>query len=88
MTRLDLELSTREFDALQKLARDHYGDDTDASVNKVMVVALAMRLKWLSTAGAPAQLTHEPVMDWSEDESSADEDLSLAVSEWLFKGSD
>ena len=87
MTRLDLELSTRDISALQKLARDHYGDDTEASVNRVITAALAMRLIWLSVAGPPAERTHEPVLDWSEEESLADESLSQAVSEWLFEGS-
>ncbi len=87
MTRLDLELSARDIDALRRLARSHYGDDTDASVNKVIEVALALRLEWRSVAGEPAQRTHAPVLEWPE-ESPADESLPQAVSTWLFEGSE
>ena len=53
MTRLDIELSNRNIDVLRQLARDHHGDDSETSIDKVMETALALRLIWLSLAGDP-----------------------------------
>ncbi len=85
MTRLDVEISARDIDALRRLARAHYGNDTDTSVSKVMEAALALRLEWLSVAGDISHRTQEPVLTWAE-EPLADESEPPAVSEWLFEG--
>ena len=85
MTRLDLELSSRDVAALNRLALAQFGDESESSVNRVMESALALRLVWLKTAGTPAETTHDPVLDWTAG-SDPNEVTTGTVPEWLFRG--
>ena len=85
MTRLDLELSARSIEALRHLARAHYGDDSEASVGRVVEAALALRLEWRAVAGEPAERTGEPVLEWP-DEAASQLGTTESVPEWLFQG--
>lgn len=85
MPQLDVELDSDLLERLRDLAVSHYGDCADASMGRVVEVALRMRFLWLELVGGAGFEVGEPLVNWEfADMSSADQRLDQ-IGDLLFK---
>ena len=86
MANLDVELDRDLLEGVRRLAVDLYGDTSDASLARVVEVALEMRILWQDRANVGAGDIEEPVANWEFGGSgSSTERLPHEVEGWLFR---
>lgn len=86
MADLDVELDRDLLEGVRRLAMHLYGDSSDASLARVVEVALEMRLLWQDRASVSADDIEEPVANWEfGGNGSPTERLPHEVAGWLFR---
>ena len=85
MGELDVELGQDLADEVRRLALQLHGDSSDASVARVVEVALEMRLLWQDRANPTADDIEEPLTNWEfAGTGSPAEELPQETAGWLF----
>ena len=86
MGELDVELGGDLVEQVRQLAMHLYGDATDASISRVVEVALQMRLLWQGQANVSSNDIEEPVANWvfSDAGGPITERLPHNLVGWLF----
>ena len=87
MGELDVDLSSDLVEQVRQLAVRHYGDASDASISRVVEVALEMRLLWQGQANVSSNDIEEPVANWEFSDAGrpANERLPHDLEGWLFR---
>jgi hypothetical protein len=67
------------------LAQRYFGDDSEASVARVVELAFRMRSLWGHSIGVGQQETNEPVSNWEFPESTEKRDNNSGIQNWLFR---
>jgi hypothetical protein len=85
---LDVELGKDLLEQVRQLSVHLCGDATDASVARVVEMALKMRLLWESQANVGPSAMEEPVTNWEFPNASGptSERLPHNLGGWLFGG--
>ena len=86
MADLDVELDRDLLEGVRRLSMYLYGDCSDASVARVVEVALEIRLLWQDRANVSADAIEEPVANWvfSDAGGPITERLPHNLEGWLF----
>ena len=75
----DLLAKTRD------LAGRYFGDDSDASLVKVIEVAFKMRALWSRSVRVGQRETGEAVSTWEFPESNTNRENNVSIKNWLFR---
>ena len=85
MAEWDIELDSGLIDGVKDLAAHYYGDVSDASIARVVEVALNMRLQWQESVNPDETEIEEPIVDWKFADRDSDRRLPTKVQNLLFK---
>ena len=86
MVTVEVEIGIEDLRSLRTLAELHYGDSGPPGINRVVEMALGMRLLWGKIVLEVGDEVGEPVIEWSQGEDDARSDNPDAeISEWLFR---
>ena len=85
MIELDMVIEDDLIAKTRDLATRYFGDDSDASLTKVLEVAFKMRYLWSHSINQGQQETGEAVSTWEFPESNTNRGNSVSIQNWLFR---
>jgi len=85
MAELEIELTKDLIEGVRRLAVRHYGDGGDASVRRVVEVALEMRLCWLDLMKGGGNEVEEPTVHWEFADMPLRVQAPAEIQDWLFR---
>jgi len=83
MANLDIE-GDELVEGIKYLAWHHYGDDSEASIRRVVESALEMRLLSIILVEGGGDAIEEPITDWEFSHKQPAEQLPQEIRSWLF----
>ena len=85
MIEIDVGMDNDLIAKTRDLAVRYFGDDSDASLGRVLEVALVMRFIWSRSVMLGQQETDEAVSTWEFLQSTITEENTNTVTDWLFR---
>ena len=85
MANLDISVDDKLDEGISGLAVKHYGDDSEASRQRVIETALLMRILWSRSVKEGQQESDETVSKWEFSELPVTEENTATISDWLFR---
>ena len=85
MADLDISIDDKSIEEIGRLASEHYGDDSEASRQRVVEAAIEMRLLWSRMVAESHLETEEATSRWEFSESPSAEEDSDTIRRWLFR---
>ena len=85
MVDLDIVMENDLITKTRDLAVRYFGDDSEASLTKVLEMAFMMRCLWSRSVRMGQQETGEAVSTWEFPESTANRENNISVQNWLFR---
>lgn len=85
MAEIDIYAENSLLDEIARVARRQYGDDSEASVGRVVETALEMRILWSGSITRGQDETEEAVSKWQFPESAATADDENDIRQWIFR---
>ena len=83
---LEIEMDNELITKMRNLALQYFGDDTDASLGRVLEVAFRMRVLWSGSIIKGQEETDETISQWQFPESAVTGEDSDKIRIWLFRG--
>jgi len=81
---LDIYIDDKLLEGINRLAIEHYGDDSEASRKRVVETALKMRMIWSRSVEGDQGETDEAVSEWEFPELQPEDDTD-SIKNWLFR---
>ena len=85
MVELDIEMDSDLIAKTHELAVKYFGDDREASLARVLELALRMRFLWSYSVTQGQSETDEAVSKWEFPESTIKPDNNGSIKDWLFR---
>lgn len=85
MANLDISVDDKLDEGISRLAVKHYGDDSEASRQRVIETALVMRILWSRSVKEGQQETEEALTKWEFPQSPIIEEDTGTIHDWLFR---
>ncbi len=85
MVELEIEMNNELITKTRNLALRYFGDDTDASLARVLEVAFRMRCMWSGSIEKGQQETDEAVSKWEFPESPLTGEDDGKIAGWIFR---
>ncbi len=85
MVELEIELNNELITKIRNLALRYFGDDTDASLARVLEVAFRMRRLWSCLVISGQGETDEAMTTWEYPPSQAKQENNGTIQNWLFR---
>ena len=85
MVDLDIVMENDLITKTRNLAVSYFGDDSEASLTKVLEMAFTMRCLWSRSVRMGQQETAEAVSRWEFPEPTANRENNINVQNWLFR---
>ncbi len=85
MVELEIEMNNELITKTRNLALRYFGDDTDASLARVLEVAFRMRCMWSGSIERGQQETDEAVSKWEFPKSHVTGENDDNINSWLFR---
>lgn len=82
---LDVEIGDDLIAKTRDLAVQHFGDDSDESLARVLQLAFAMRCLWSHSVQNRQHEVNEAVSNWEVSESPVTEENTGTINGWLFR---
>jgi hypothetical protein len=85
MAEIDIEADDDLVEGVKRLAVRHYGDDSEASQQRVVESALDMRILWAHLGEGGKDEIEEPIANWEFGNGQPAKQFPDEVGGWLFK---
>ena len=82
---LEIEMDNELINKIRNLALRYFGDDTDASLSRVLEVAFRMRCMWSGSIEKGQEETDEAVSKWEFPKSPVTGENDDNINSWLFR---
>ena len=82
---LEVEMDNELITKTHNLALRYLGDDTDASLARVIEVAFRMRCLWSRSIERGQDETEEAISKWEFPKSQANQENNGSIQNWLFR---
>jgi hypothetical protein len=85
MAELEICLDGKLLEGISELAIKHYGEDSEATRQRVVETALEMRMLWSRSVKQGQELTREAVSGWEFPESLPSRENTRKIQDWVFR---
>jgi hypothetical protein len=82
---LEVEMDIGLVDEAYNLAQRYFGDESEASLERVLELAFRMRQLWSRSVERGQLETDEVVSKWEFPESTAKQENNSSIQDWLFR---
>lgn len=85
MAEIEIYVDEKLLKGISELAAKHYGDDSEASRERVFDLALKMRILWSRSVKEGQQEADEAVTEWESPDPPLTKEDTGTIRDWLFR---